>query len=109
MGRIPIFHLLKQHSGLDLIFLQFLYLDNILAYLDIKFFLCYLFIILRGQGGNVRKSARIANQVLKQISNPKIQGALSSSKLLKVFLSFPPKYLNFLENTFLLQEINHKI
>ncbi len=98
----PIFHILKQHSGSDLIFLQSLYLD-------IKFFLCYLSTTLRGQGGNVRKLSRIDNQVHKQISNPKTQGTFSISKLLKVFFSFPSKYLNFPGNTLLLQEINHKI
>ncbi len=51
---VPIFYLLKQHSGSDIIFPRSLYLD-------IKFFLCYLSITLRGQGGNVRKSMEMDN------------------------------------------------
>jgi hypothetical protein len=101
MGHIPIFHFLKQHSGSDLTFLQSLYLD-------IKFILCYLSITLRGQGGDGGKLSRIVNQVHKQISNPKIQGYSPSQNCSKYFFSFPSKYLNFPENTLLLQEINHK-
>ncbi|MEE9569861.1 MAG: hypothetical protein V3W37_10775, partial [Candidatus Binatia bacterium] len=76
-------------DGLAVLFLE------VIHCLDIKFFLCYLSITLRGQGGNVRKLSRIDNQIHKQISIPKIQKHSPFSKQLKVFFLSPSKYLNF--------------